>query len=1519
MAQEGDGTPPSATPTPSVTNPFSPGAVSPLQPLAASSSGPQVYQVHTPPNETASSGAQVPFSGHQELGPIMAMMAQTLQAVQAQTQAVTQLASVLANQQQQQQQHQQQPQVPQFAAPPSVSAPLGAGERVEGAGKLDMKWLPPMPLPGWKAWKDRITEIHEYSVWLEAFTNWVSVLHNAFGPEIQEAVSRGPMERPLTHDLMNAEQIQRSQRILHLLRQAFAGFGRVESVACLLDSVGGAQRASGYELLRRITNEFSLQSRNEALHYRNQLLSYQVPHGTNLLETVRLVEVAVNKYHRMLEGGVGLRMPDLRVQEADVYLIYLRNVPAEVKKYVQLHARNETVKGVKEAIETYYIRTRVIGDTSFKPDGLHSLGGKEGKGGGKGSPKCWNCGRSGHVSKDCWDAQPEGKGGKEKQGKGGKSQAKAEKAAAGGGGGASTPRSANKSGTRCWKCGEKGHVAVDCKKPKQEGKGKGKQKKGKQRSLTEEEGQSEAEPEGETIMALNSSEISVVAERTGARIAGVCSVKGQTEAWLVDSGATSHVMTREALRRYEVVRVHHSVPKLWSAAEERIPTYGLVDLRVQFGKSRFVVTDVIVAEVSFCVLSSFALAQHDWVTHLSRKAAALTKAPTKGQVRQKVSLKMEARAWWAVAQLKDSVPEHPDLPALLSESARVRSDGMEIDGGIRELVKLKPAAGAQDKGWSLAHEVSPGDHAHEGVRDVRSEDDAHGATEKKANRERSAVKSILRRSSTCLDQSMPFHYMMRVMRSEPLRVLDVEGLPPVMGPVTQPSRTGWTCQDSPDDAPDVLLGQCPQASGASTSADALSDLSAEVGAVAVRESCLLSCKRQGTAMSERGNSTVTAPNPTFFDSLAPEMCREPVDLRPGFSSGCGGRSECASDLQGAGLGGGAEKAGRSVSGSLCAVRGILPANAVEHELRGLPRVVIDEEPQIPPTPGIPSSPSTSVEGEGRNREDLPPQDVFEDDVDLDGAALDAHRARGHFPFMRECVECRECKGMIPARSRRVKAAEEHLGIGADFVFFGRYVRIALFLALGTGMICAFRVEASEAYNVTQTVQAFKELGGTGRSVEFLSDCDDYLVKLVRDASKRDTFGSKGVIFRPAPVGRAQYKGRIERMVRTFKEGVNVNWVQLEKAIEAKISYEAPLMSNIVRYVSRCQNIHNKMGDSGMSPLDRLREKCESSVPTTWPFGVIGFAKPCHPNRVPYRGKRLVSSVYLGPCASVGSGCLCLPLEGDYESPRCVDEFSVFRPSVPLTWSRAGIEPLAIPRPVQTASEGLGEEKEQNATGGPGLLKRRRSGPTLESTSRPVPEVTCVPEVEMPDIEDLAVPPKPANLEEDAEDEPMYSPSLVPEGDPSDLPPLGLTEAGTIEYEKPGAMDVDGSLFSNFGVRGEPLGPEYMEEFALKFGSLLTEPNDDETALKYWWDEQLHAFLSKHDTWQLHESVRGSTVHDGRSFEMIFGGKKIEVLVPVRAWDEMTGVQLDRDQLEVGLRTEMQALEKTAGGNFLGRL
>ena len=73
---------------------------------------------------------------------VVMMMAQTLQAVQAQTQAMTQLATVISQQQQQQQslqQQQQQPQ-PQATAPlaPSVSG-TQSETKADSAGKLDLE------------------------------------------------------------------------------------------------------------------------------------------------------------------------------------------------------------------------------------------------------------------------------------------------------------------------------------------------------------------------------------------------------------------------------------------------------------------------------------------------------------------------------------------------------------------------------------------------------------------------------------------------------------------------------------------------------------------------------------------------------------------------------------------------------------------------------------------------------------------------------------------------------------------------------------------------------------------------------------------------------------------------------------------------------------------------------------------------------------------------------------------------------------------------------------------------------------------------------------------------------------------------------------------------------------------------------------------------------------------------------------------------------------------------------------
>ena len=162
-------------------------------------------------------------------------------------------------------------------------------------------------------------------------------------------------------------------------------------------------------------------------------------------------------------------------------------------------------------------------------------------------------------------------------------------------------------------------------------------------------------------------------------------------------------------------------------------------------------------------------------------------------------------------------------------------------------------------------------------------------------------------------------------------------------------------------------------------------------------------------------------------------------------------------------------------------------------------------------------------------------------------------------------------------------------------------------------------------------------------------------------------------------------------------------------------------------------------------------------------------------RLPYRGKRLVSSVYLGPCASVGSGCVCLPLEGTTKIHAKWMSFQFFGPPFPFAWSRAGIEPLAIPRPVRTASDGpRGDDAVESKKG---LLKRRRETRSLCQLQK-VHKI-----VELTDIEDLATEDKPRNLHEDFDD-PMYSPSLPPEDNPSlDLPPLELSQTGSADSER----------------------------------------------------------------------------------------------------------------------------------------
>ena len=50
--------------------------------------------------------------------------------------------------------------------------------------KMDEKWIPALPVPGWKSWTSRGKELSGFKDWLEKFSGWLSLIHDAYGPEL---------------------------------------------------------------------------------------------------------------------------------------------------------------------------------------------------------------------------------------------------------------------------------------------------------------------------------------------------------------------------------------------------------------------------------------------------------------------------------------------------------------------------------------------------------------------------------------------------------------------------------------------------------------------------------------------------------------------------------------------------------------------------------------------------------------------------------------------------------------------------------------------------------------------------------------------------------------------------------------------------------------------------------------------------------------------------------------------------------------------------------------------------------------------------------------------------------------------------------------------------------------------------------------------------------------------------------------------------------------------------------------
>ena len=333
----------------------------------------------------------------------------------------------------------------------------GSSNQLDAFQKSD-KWLPPMPTIDISKWKGRIEEITNFEMYVEQLVSWVGLISNSFASEIAFSVRSA---REISQETLSPAQVSRGLRLLNILKTTFSGIPKATVILNAYTERSANFLVNGFEALRRLSQEFCVRTRSEAMHFRSQVMSktYKV---STVTELVNSMDYDIHRYAKLL-GSLGplVDRTGLEIQQVDLAMILLRSLKSAVRQYVVMHSPSESYTDIRAAALRYESAQRLWQEVSIDPKSdnfyAHAVKGKDSAKGKKGDDKGKGKGKdkgkkSGKDSKGGKDSKPSDSG------KG---------------------KSVAKPTDKCWNCGELGHYGRDCKKPKNDGAGAGKGSKGK--------------------------------------------------------------------------------------------------------------------------------------------------------------------------------------------------------------------------------------------------------------------------------------------------------------------------------------------------------------------------------------------------------------------------------------------------------------------------------------------------------------------------------------------------------------------------------------------------------------------------------------------------------------------------------------------------------------------------------------------------------------------------------------------------------------------------------------------------------------------------------------------------------------------------------------------------------------------------------------------------------------------------------------------------------------------------------